>query len=156
MIRDLEHLRAKGERPAVAFAVETRDRPGPAFKLGSAPEDEVWIQLHGGLFVARGRIGLGWVGEYSSIEEVRRRTGGSPLHDMATFWEGRPRYGYAAVATLVAERWIDPFWGGPRTYGYEWVALESERKRASWLEPREAPRGGETLERAFRAWREDL
>ena len=45
-----------------------------------------------------------------------------------------------------------PFWAGPRTYGYEWVRLEDEKKRASWLDRREPPRGGESLARSFRAW----
>ncbi len=154
MIRSLEHLARAGDHPALGFAVETRDRPGPAYKLGCGPEDEVWVQLRGGVFVARARVVLGWVGEYSMIEEVRRRTAGSPLHDLEDFWTGRPRYGYAAVASLTGERWIDPFWGGPRSYGYEWVVLESEKKHASWLDPREPPGGGAAIERGFRAWRE--
>ena len=45
---------------------------------------------------------------------------GSALHGMADFWKGRPRYGYAALAALQEETWVQPpYWGGPRTYGYE-------------------------------------
>lgn len=150
VVRKLEHLTGTSQAPALGFAVETRDRPGPAFKGGSAPDEEVWVQLHGGLFVARARIKLGWVGEYSRLEEVRRRTTGSPVHDHEDFWAGRPRVGYAAVASLTKEHWVDPFWGGPRTYAYEWVLLEEEKKRASWLDHKEPPRGGSELLAKFR------
>ena len=151
VVRKLEHLVGTSQAPALGFAVETRDRPGPAFKGGSAPDEEVWIQLHGGLFVARARIKLGWVGEYSRLDEVRRRTSGSPLHELEDFWAGRPRVGYAAVASLTKEHWVDPFWAGPRTYAYEWVLLEGDKKRAGWLEHKEPPRGGADLLREFRA-----
>src|SRR5205085_7594 len=77
------------------------------------------------------------------------------LYPLDAFWQGRPRYGYAAVAKLRQERWLpEPFWGGPRTYGYEWVVLESQKKRASWLEPKPPPRGGEGLFERFTAWRD--
>jgi len=153
VIRALEHLTGDADRPALGFAVETRDRPGPAHKEGSAPDDGVWVQLEGGLFVARARIRLGWVGEYSSVPEVRARTSGSDLHDVEGFWSGRPRYGYAAVASLQHEQWLgEPFWAGPRTYAYEWVLLESDKKRASWLDPKPPPRGGEGLRDRFEAW----
>ena len=56
------------------------------------------------------------------------------------------------MASLQGERWIEPFWAGPRTYAYEWVLLENEKKRSSWLEPKESPRGGDTLLRQFRTW----
>ena len=155
VIRSLEHLTGTEDAPSVGFAVETRDRPGPAYKEGTSPDDVVWIQLHGGLFVARARIELGWVGEYSSIQQVRDRTGAAPqLHGLEGFWAGRPRYGYAAVAHLRHERWLpEPFWAGPRTYAYEWVVLENEKKRASWLDPKPPPRGGQGLLEQFRAWR---
>ena len=68
------------------------------------------------------------------------------------FWAGRPRYGYGAVASLQHERWIEPFWGGPRSYAYEWVVLENEKKRASWLDDKPPPRGGEGLRERFDAW----
>jgi hypothetical protein len=153
LIRRIEHLTGSPERPNVRFGVETRDRPGPLFKQGAFEDDVVWVQLRGGLFVARAAVKITWVGEYSDIESVRARTLGSPLHDLDGFWQGRARYGYAAVATLERESWIEPFWAGPRTYGYEWVRLEDERKRASWLDPKPPPRGGESLLDRFRAWR---
>jgi hypothetical protein len=152
VIRALEHLTGGSDRPALGFAVETRDRPGPAFKNGTTPGEEVWVQLRGGLFVAKARIKLGWVGEYTNVEAVRGRTKGSPLQDIEDFWKGRPRFGYAAVAGLEHEKWIEPFWAGPRTYGYEWVTLEDAKKRSSWLEPKDPPRGGEGLLERFRAW----
>lgn len=153
LIRRLEHLAGTAEAPALAFGVETRDRPGPLFKLGAFPDDPVWIQLHGGLFVARATVRISWVGEYSRIEEVRARTRGSPLHDLDGFWTGRPRYGYAGVVTLQRESWVEPFWAGPRTYGYEWVLLENDRKRATWLERKPPPRGSQGLLESFRAKR---
>ncbi len=152
LIRRLEHLTGSNEAPSLGYAVEVRDRPGPAHKAGAAPDDVVWVQLHGGLFVARARIRLAWIGEYSNVEEVRARTRDSALNGLDGFWSGRPRYGYAAVASLQGERWIEPFWAGPRTYGYEWVLLENDKKHSSWLDPKEPPRGGEGLLREFRAW----
>jgi hypothetical protein len=56
------------------------------------------------------------------------------------------------VASLQQEKWIEPFWAGPRTYAYEWVALEDAKKRSSWLDPRDAPRGGAKLLDDFNAW----
>lgn len=152
MIRRLEHLTGSAERPALGFAVESRDRPGPAYKTGTSPDEEVWVQLRGGLFVAKAKIQLGWVAEYSNVDSLRARTKGSPIHDLEAFWKGRPRYGYAVVASLKHEKWIDAFWAGPRTYAYEWVALEDEKKRSSWLDPKEPPRGGAKLLDDFRAW----
>ena len=152
LIRKLEHL-AGSSTPALGFGVETRDRPGPLYKQGAFERDTVWIQLHGGLFVARAVVMIGWVGEYSDIGTVRARTKGSRLHDLDDFWRGRPRYGYAGVVTLGQEKWVEPFWGGPRTYGYEWVVLEKDAKRSSWLDPKPAPRGGDDLLRRFTAWR---
>ena len=152
VVRSLGHLTGDAGKPAVGFAVETRDRPGPAYKEGSSPDDVVWVQLDGGLFVAKARIVIGWVGEYSSVDEVRDRTTG-PLHDLDAFWAGRPRYGYSAVARLQQESWLDePFWAGPRSYGYEWILLENEKKRSSWLDPKPPPRGGEGLRDRFRSW----
>ena len=153
MIRKIEHLAGDEDRPAIGFAVETRDRPGPAYKTGTSPGEDVWIQLHGGLIVAKARIKLGWVGEFSKVDAVRARTRGAAIHDVEDFWKGRPRFGYAAVAGLEHEKWLDePFWAGPRTYGYEWVTLEDDKKRSSWLEPKEPPRGGAGLLDEFKAW----
>ena len=152
IVRKLEHLTGTAERPELGFAIEARDRPGPAYKEGTSPGEEVWVQLSGGLVVARARIELGRVAEFSGIDEVRSRTRGTPIHDVEDFWKGRPRLGYAVVASLENERWVEPFWAGPRTYGYEWVLMDSEKKRSTWLEPREAPRGGESLLDEFRAW----
>jgi hypothetical protein len=153
LIRKLEHLAGTGGRPALGFGVEVRERPGPLHKQGAFSDEPVWVQLRGGLFVARAMVRLCWLGEYSSIADVRDRTEGSPLRDMDEFWKGRPRYGYAAVAELERERWLDePFWAGPRTYGYEWIRLDDDKKRKAWLGPKEPPRGGEGLLRQFRAW----
>jgi hypothetical protein len=58
------------------------------------------------------------------------------------------------VAQLADERWIEPFWAGPRTYGYEWVVLEDEKKRSSWLDRKDPPRGGEVLRTSFLSERE--
>jgi hypothetical protein len=152
LIRRLEHLTGSARAPSLGCAVEMRDRPGPAFKGGSAPDETVWIQLRGGLFVAKARIELGWVGEYSDVREVRARTRGTPIHDVEDFWAGRPRVGYAAVAKLRRESWVEPFWAGPRTYSYEWVLLDADAKRDSWLTPKEPPRSGEGLLGEFRDW----
>jgi hypothetical protein len=153
LIRSLEHLTGSPGAPALRFGVEVRDRPGPLHKNGAFEDDTVAVQLHGGLFVARAVVKLCWVGEYSSVDDVRDRTRGSPLYQVEDFWKGRPRYGYAAVAELHHERWLDePFWAGPRTYGYEWIRLEDEKKRRSWLDPKEPPRGGEGLRERFSSW----
>lgn len=153
VIRKLEHLTGSARAPHLAFAVETRDRPGPAHKNGAFPNDGVWVQLHGGLIVGKARIRLCWIGEYSSVGEVRGRTRGSPLHDLMSFWGGRPKYGYAAVASLQHEAWVEPFWAGPRTYGYEWVLLDDEKKRKSWLDKKPPPRSKDDLARSFEDWK---
>ena len=153
IVRKLEHLTGSASGPRIGFAVETRDRKGPAHKAGAFEPDLVHVQLHGGLFVARAVVRICWIGEYSRIDEIRARTDGSPIHDLDDFWQGRPRVGYAAVAELMNERWLPaPFWAGPRTYGYEWVVLDDDAKRRSWLEPKEPPRGGGGLRQAFSTW----
>lgn len=152
-IRSLEHLAGSVERPRLEVAVETRDRPGPAYKAGVYSDDQVWVQVRGGLLVARATVRIAWRGEFSRLDEIKRRTADVPLPE--SFWSGRPRAGYAVVAQLSDERWIEPFWGGPRTYGYEWVVLEDERKRASWLDRKEPPRGGESLRDEFLAARSE-
>jgi hypothetical protein len=151
IIRRLEHLTGGADAPGLGYAVETRERPGPAHKNGAFPDDPVWVQLRGGLFVAKASIQLCWIGEYSSIREVRNRTRGSQVHALDSFWAGRPRYGYAAVASLQDEKWLEPYWAGPRTYGYEWVLLDDDKKRATWREVKSPPRGGDDLEKSFRA-----
>jgi len=152
IIRKLEHLTGTADRPTLGYAIEARERPGPAFKTGTSPEEAVWVQLHGGLFVAKAKIQLGWVAEFGGIDSVRARTRGSEIHELDEFWKGRPRLGYAVVASLQHEKWIEPFWAGPRTYAYEWVVMDDEKKRASWLEPKEPPRGGAGLLEQFRSW----
>ncbi len=154
LIRKLEHLTGDASRPALRYAVETRTTAGPAFKGGAFPRDNVWIKLHGGLVVGKAQIEIAWVGEFSSLGEIRRRTYGAQIHDIDAFWAGRPKVGYAVVADLVNERWVKPRWLGPRTYGYEWVVLDSDKKIASWMEEKSAPRGGEELEKSFRAWKD--
>ena len=154
LIRRLEHLTGSASSPRLGFAVETRDRRGPANKEGAFDGDVVHVQLHGGLFVARAVVKICWVGEYFGIDEIRERTKGSPLYELDGFWAGRARVGYAAVAELMQERWLPaPFWAGPRTYGYEWVVLSNDAKRKSWLDAKEAPRGGEDLAARFESWR---
>lgn len=153
LIRKLEHLTAGPRGPRLAYGIETRSSPGPAYKHGAFPDDVVWIKLHGGLVVGKARVKIAWTGEFSNLGEIRRRTVGAPIHDVAEFWAGRPKVGYAVVAELVAERWVEPHWAGPRTYGYEWVVLENDKKRATWLEPKPEPRGDTELAEAFRAWR---
>lgn len=154
VIRKLEHLTGTSGAPRLGFAVETRDRKGPAHKAGAFEGDVVHVQLSGGLFVARAVVKIGWIGEYSRIDEVRARTKGSPIYDVDDFWQGRSRVGYAAVAELVNERWLPvSFWGGPRTYAYEWVVLDEDAKRKSWLESKEPPRGGEGLKGEFDRWK---
>jgi len=91
VIRKLEHLTGSSGAPAVSFAVETRDRPGPAHKGGAFEGDVVYTQLHGGLIVARAKVRIGYVMEYSNIQEVRARTRGSALHGVADFWSCAPR-----------------------------------------------------------------
>jgi hypothetical protein len=152
LIRRLEHISGTRSQPSLVFGVETRDRPGPLYKAGAFEDDHVWIQLHGGLFVARATVRICWVGEFAEIGSVRARTQGSALRADDDFWAHRPRYGYAGVATLMRESWIDPFWAGPRTYGYEWVLLDDAKKRSSWLDLKPPPRGGEGLRDAFDAW----
>jgi hypothetical protein len=152
LIRKLEDLAGTAGAPRLGFAVEIRDRPGPVNKTGAWEDDDVWVQLHGGLFVAKARIRLCWVGEYSDIREIRARTKGSDLYDIRSFWTGRPKWGYAAVASLKNEQWLPPFWAGPRTYGYEWIRLDEDKKAKSWLERKEPPRGGEVLRTDFDSW----
>jgi hypothetical protein len=152
LIRALDHLTGSVVAPDVGFGVETRDRAGPLHKHGAYQDDRVWIQLHGGLFVGRATVRICWVGEYSDIEAVRTRTRGSAIHNVDAYWERRPRYGYAGVVSLDRQTWVEPFWAGPRTYGYEWVLLENDAKRSSWLDPKPPPRGGEGLLDRFGAW----
>lgn len=146
-IRALEHMHGSEDRPQLAVAVETRDRPGPAFKAGVYSDDVVWIQLRGGLLVGKARVRQSWRGEYSRLDEIKMRAQAARLPE--GFWAGRPRRGYAIVATLDQERWIDPVWAGPRTYGYEWIVLEDDHKRHSWLDEKPPPRGGEGLKNQF-------
>lgn len=156
VIRKLEHLTGTPAAPAISYAIETRDRPGPAYKAGAFPQDAVWVKLLGGLMIAKARVKIAWRGEFSSIREIRARTNGSPLYDVDAFWTGRPKYGYAAVATLEHERWIEPYWAGPRSYGYEWVLLDDDKKTTTWMERKEPPRTGADLLSMFSAWRSAL
>lgn len=153
LVRRIEHLTGSPAAPRIGFAVEIRDRPGPAHKAGAFPDDVVWVQLHGGLFVAKAKVRIAWIGEYSNIKEVRARTAGSPLRDLDDFWARRPKFGYAAVAQLAEERWIEPFWAGPRTYGYEWIILDDPKKRSNWLDKKPPPSNGVVLQKAFAAYK---
>lgn len=151
-IRKLEHLTGDGKAPQLGYALETRATRGPAHKEGAFPDDVVWIKLHGGLVVGKARIEIAWVGEYSALNEIRRRTAGSRIYGLDDLWAGRPKVGYAVVAELKHEQWVEPHWAGPRTYGYEWVVLD-DKKRASWLEEKPPPKGGDELLRDFEAWK---
>ena len=153
LIRKLEHLTGDAARPALGYAIETRSSPGPAYKNGAFPGETVSIKLHGGLVVGKAEIRIAWVGEFSSLSEIRSRTRGAGVTDLASYWLGRPKVGYAVVAELTQERWIEPRWQGPRTYGYEWVVLDNDKKRASWMEDKPAPRNGDELMRQFNAFR---
>ena len=129
LIRKTEHLTGSASSPKLGFAVETRDRPGPAHKNGAFEGDVVWVQLFGGIFVAKAKVRICWIGEYSKISEVRARTKGSPIYEVDSFWTGRPKY------------------------GYEWVLLDDDRKRSSWLDRKPAPRtAGEDALMKFRYW----
>lgn len=152
-IRKLEHLAGNSGAPRLTYALETRSTRGPAHKTGAFPDDVMWIKLHGGLVVGKASIEIAWVGEYAALNEIRRRTAGSAIHDIDDFWAGRPKVGYAVVANLKNERWIDPHWAGPRTYGYEWVVLD-DRKRDSWLAEKPPPKGGDELLQNFLRWRD--
>lgn len=152
-IRALEHLAGSLGRPDLRTAVETRDRPGPAHKAGVWSDDVVWLQVRGGLIIAKADVRIAWSGEYGLGPDKLEREADDPTLP-ESFWAGRPRYGYAVVAALHRARWVEPFWAGPRSYAYEWIVLEDERKRASWLDPKSPPRGGEDLLRAFLAARE--
>ena len=153
VIRKLEHLARTERGPALGYAVETRATAGPAFKNGAFAGDVMWIKLHGGLMIGKAEIKIAWVGEYSSLREVQARTTGSAIQSNASFWAGRPKFGYAVVAELQNERWFEPKWQGPRTYGYEWVVMDSDKKAKSWFEDKPPPRGGDELLREFLSWR---
>ena len=153
IIRKLEHLGGNERAPALRYAVETRATAGPAYKSGAFPGDIVWIKLHGGLVVGKAEIKIAWVGEYSALREIQARTAGSAIQNNASFWSGRPKFGYAVVGELQNERWLEPKWQGPRTYGYEWVVMDSDSKKKSWFEDKPAPRGGDDLLKRFLDWK---
>lgn len=153
LIRKLEHVTGGQQAPRWGYAVETRASAGPAHKKGAFPDDVVWLKLHGGLVVGKASVKICWIGEYSSVAEIRARTKGAPIYDVIDFWRGRPKAGYAAVAELGFERWVEPHWAGPRTYGYEWILLDSDKKAATWLAEKPPPKGGEDLLQRFLEWR---
>ena len=153
LIRKLEHLAGNERAPALRYAVETRASAGPAYKSGAFPGDVVWLKLHGGLVVGKAQIKIAWVGEYSALREIQARTPGSAIQSDPSFWAGRPKFGYAVVGELQNERWLVPKWEGPRTYGYEWVVIDSDKKRTSWFEEKPPPRGGEELLQGFLDWK---
>lgn len=153
LIRKLEHLAGNGRAPALRYAVETRASAGPAYKNGAFPGDIVWLKLHGGLVVGKAQIKIAWVGEYSALREIQARTPGSAIQNDPSFWAGRPKFGYAVVGELQNERWLEPKWQGPRTYGYEWVVIDSDKKRVAWFEEKPPPRGGAELLQSFLDWK---
>jgi hypothetical protein len=153
LIRKLEHLAGNDRAPAFRYAVETRASAGPAYKNGAFPGDIVWLKLDGGLIVGKAQIQIAWVGEYSALREIQARTPGSAIQNDPSFWAGRPKFGYAVVGELQNERWLEPKWQGPRTYGYEWVVIDSDKKRTSWFEEKPPPRGGAELVKSFNDWK---
>lgn len=137
MIFEPEQVEARGGRPLITVALEARDRPGPAYKHGVYDGDVVWIRM-GPLLVARATVQIAWRGEFSMTKDIRDRTKGTEAFGRDSFWAGRPRVGYAVVAMLRDARFLpDAKLAGPRTYGYEWIVLESDRKLQTWLETRE-------------------
>ena len=140
MIFAPEHLSARDGRPNLTMAVEARDRPGPAYKHDVLSDDVVWIRM-GPLLIATARIKLARKIEYAFTKELRERTKGSELYDLDAFWSGKPKIGYAVVAELKEARFLpEPALAGPRTYGYDWIVLENERKHETWL-TRRPPEG---------------
>lgn len=134
---------ATNGRPDITAAVEARDRPGPAYKHGVFSDDVVWIRM-GPLLVAKGKVKLAWKGEYAFLRELRDRTKGTELYGRDEFWAGKPKIGYAVVAQLKDVYFLkEPSLAGPRTYGYDWITLENEKKEDTWLtrrppEPKDA------------------
>jgi hypothetical protein len=133
VIFDPALVTARDGRPNVPVALEARDRPGPAYKQGVFSDDMVWIRM-GPLLVAKARVKIAWKGEYAFLREIRDRTKGSPLHDAESFWAGKPKIGYAIVAQLKDIFFLkEPALAGPRSYGYEWIVIENEKKQDTWL-----------------------
>lgn len=143
-----EHLAARDGRPDVPLAIEARDRPGPAYKHGVFSDEEVWIRM-GPLLVAKAAVKLAWKGEYAFLREIRDRTEGTYLYDLEPFWSGKPKIGYAVVAELKDARFVaEPSLAGPRSYGYDWIVLENEKKHQTWLTKRPPePKDAELLAR---------
>lgn len=149
VILDPELVGAKDGRPYVPIAVEVRDRPGPAYKHGVFSDDDVYIRM-GPLLVATAKVKLAWKGEFAFQREIRERTKGTPL-DSDAFWTGRPKVGYAVVAELKDQRFVkESALAGPRSYGYDWIVLESEKKQDTWLTRRPPEDKDTELVRRFR------
>lgn len=145
-----EHLAARDGRPKITVAIEARDRPGPAYKHGVYDGDVVWIRM-GPLLVAKAAVAIAWHGEYAVLRELRDRTKGTELYGLDSFWTGKPKVGYAVVAQLEHARFLaEAKLAGPRTYGYEWIVLENDRKRDTWLTPRSPEDKDATVVRRFR------
>jgi hypothetical protein len=146
-----EHLSARDGRPRVSVAVEARDRPGPAFKHGVASDDVVWIRM-GPLLVAKAVVDIAYHFEYAMLKELRERTKGTELYGLEGFWAGKPKVGYAVVAKLRGARFVpEAKLAGPRTYGYDWIVLENERKEDTWLDERAPEPKDAQLVSRFRA-----
>jgi hypothetical protein len=134
VIFDPDHVRSRAGRPRFTVAVEARDRPGPAYKAGVGSGEVVWIRM-GPLVVAKATVDIAWHGEYAMLKEIRNRTKGTELFDQDGYWQGKAKIGYAVVAKLRDARWLpEPQLGGPRTYAYDWVVLENEKKEDTWLD----------------------
>lgn len=150
VIFEPHHFKSVKGRPDLTVAVEARDRPGPAFKEGVFPDDTVWFRM-GPLLVAKATVKIAWKGEYAFIRELRKRTEETELANDEAWWLRRPKIGYAVVAQLTQARYLSSAkLGGPRSYGYDWIVLDSESKRKTWLNLREPEPKDADLLRRFR------
>ena len=133
VILDPDLVTARDGRPRISVAIEARDRPGPAYKEGVYSDDVVWIRM-GPLLVAKAKVKIAWKGEYAFVRELQERTKGTELDGADAFWARKPKIGYAIVAQLKDVFFLkEPALAGPRTYGYDWIVLENEKKQETWL-----------------------
>ena len=109
--------------------------------------------------VAAGELQAAGLGAAVIIMGIMQREGGMHRRPRQHDRHHRQRQlGGAAIrrAELQHESWIEPFWAGPRTYAYEWVLLENDKKHKSWLDRKDSPRTGADLAAKFEAWKSSL